>query len=165
MSIVDGRQPPDPACRRFGDRPVRVRLLLALAVGTVALASPPAPAGELGGAAPGDQAAAPARPMAGPESAPAPAAPGAGMTIHLDPQTGALAKPRPGLHLLPLSPAEANALSTSHVGLVEAASPVPGGGVIVDLLGRFRSPLVGTVGADGAVTIRHLDGPAPAGAR
>jgi hypothetical protein len=64
-----------------------------------------------------------------------------------------------------LSPAEANALSTSHLGLVQVPSPVRGGGVIVDLQGRFRAPLLATVGEGGQVAIRHLDhvdGPEPA---
>jgi len=33
---------------------------------------------------------------------------------------------------------------------------VPGGGVKVDLQGRFRSPLIATVGADGKLKTQHL---------
>jgi hypothetical protein len=58
---------------------------------------------------------------------------------------------------LQLPPSLLNALSTSHQGLVEAPSPVPGGGVMVDLQGRFRSMLFATIGPDGRVKIMHLD--------
>jgi hypothetical protein len=49
-----------------------------------------------------------------------------------------------------------DALSTSSEGLVETLSPVPGGGVKVDLQGRFRSPLIATQDAEGKITIQHL---------
>jgi hypothetical protein len=81
-----------------------------------------------------------------------------GMTIHIDPLTGALLKePAPRSLPLQLPPSLLNALSTSHQGLVEAPSPVPGGGVMVDLQGRFRSMLFATIGPDGRVKIMHLD--------
>ena len=41
----------------------------------------------------------------------------------------------------------------------EVPSSVPGGGVKVDLQGRFQSPLVGTIDADGKVKMQHLDEP------
>jgi hypothetical protein len=58
---------------------------------------------------------------------------------------------------LVLSPAEQNAFSTSHQGLVEVPSPVSGGGVIVNLQGRFQQPLSATIDDAGRLTIRHLD--------
>jgi len=80
-----------------------------------------------------------------------------GMRVHIDPQTGRLTtKPGAGIPLQ-LSPAEVNALSTSHHGLVEALSPRQRGGVFINLQGRFQSPLVATVDEMGKVTIRHLD--------
>jgi hypothetical protein len=86
-----------------------------------------------------------------------------GMIIHIDPQTGAiLDAPAPGSVPLQMTPDLLNALSTSHQGLVEAPSPVLGGGIIVDLQGRFMSPLVGTIDADGNLRIQHLHRP-PAG--
>jgi hypothetical protein len=89
-------------------------------------------------------------PAAVPGSAP-------GMMIHVDPKTGAILKgPAPGSVPFQMSPELQNALSTSHQGLAEVPSPAPGGGVKVDLQGRFRSPLVGTVDADGNVKIQHL---------
>ena len=82
---------------------------------------------------------------------------GAGMTIYIDPQTGAIrSDPAPGTEPLQLSPEERNALSTSQEGLVEVPSPVPGGGSKVDLQGRFQSPLIGTIDANGKFKMQHL---------
>jgi len=103
---------------------------------------------------------------AGPASADDQAAPqlAPGMMIHIDPKTGAiLDAPAPGSVPMQMTPDLANALSTSHQGLVETPSPVPGGGVIVDLQGRFLSPLVGTIDADGNLKIQHLHRPSAAG--
>jgi hypothetical protein len=81
----------------------------------------------------------------------------AGMRIYRDPETGELGDP----------PAEAPAqvtlppddpLSTSSEGLVQTPSPVPGGGVMLHLQGRFRSPLIATQDAEGKITIQHLPG-------
>jgi hypothetical protein len=77
------------------------------------------------------------------------------MRIYRDPVTGELVDP----------PAEApdqvslppdDALSTSSEGLMETPSPVPGGGIMVDLQGRFRSPLVAKQDAEGKIKIQHL---------
>ena len=81
-----------------------------------------------------------------------------GMTIYIDPETGAFLKePAPGHEPLQLTPQLQNALSTSDSGLVEVPSPVPGGGVMIDLQGRFQSPLVGTIDANGKVKMQHLN--------
>lgn len=86
-----------------------------------------------------------------------------GMTIHVDPQTGTILRsPAPGAHPLQLAPAAEGALSTSHQGLVEVSAPRPGGGVKIDLQGRFLSPLFATIDAAGNVKIRHLDHESPA---
>ena len=98
---------------------------------------------------------------AGPQTGENPAAGtegASGMTIHIDPQTGAILKePAPGAVPLKLTPQLKNALSKSHEGLVETPSSVPGGGVKVDLQGRFQSPLVVTIDAEGKVKLQHLD--------
>jgi hypothetical protein len=87
------------------------------------------------------------------------ASPGAsGFRVHIDPQTGRLLRePAPGSAPLQLSPREQNALSTSHQGLTEVTSTVPGGGVKIDLQGRFRSPLIATIDAKGKVRTQHVD--------
>ena len=71
----------------------------------------------------------------------------AGQMIHADPATGARTAG-------PVNPDEAAAaltnnpaLSTSQEGLHE--EPAPGGGVMIDLQGRFRSAAEATIGADG----------------
>jgi hypothetical protein len=80
-----------------------------------------------------------------------------GMTIYIDAQTGALLKePAPGAVPLQLTPELQNAFSTSDQGLVEVPSSVPGGGVRMDLQGRFRSPLLATTDAHGKLKILHL---------
>jgi hypothetical protein len=84
--------------------------------------------------------------------------------IYIDPQTGAiLPEPAPGSVPLQLSPQQQNAFSTSHEGLVEVPSAVPGGGFKLDLQGRFQSPLIGTVDANGKVRIHHLGEPPESG--
>jgi hypothetical protein len=84
-------------------------------------------------------------------------APTAGMTIHIDPQTGAILEgPAPGSVPMQMSPDLMNALSTSHAGLLEVPSHVPGGGVIVDLQGRFQNPLIGTIDSSGKLKVQHL---------
>jgi hypothetical protein len=78
-----------------------------------------------------------------------------GATVYANPQTGAITKdPTPGAHPLTLSPATQNAASTSHEGLV--AVQESDGSVTLDLQGRFRSPLVGSVDANGQPRVQHL---------
>jgi hypothetical protein len=80
-----------------------------------------------------------------------------GMTVHIDPKTGAILKEAaPGSVPLQLTPQLRNALSTSHQGLVEEPSTVPGGGVKLDLQGRFQNPVIVTTDADGKVKLQHL---------
>jgi hypothetical protein len=79
------------------------------------------------------------------------------MVIYIDPQTGAIRNtPTPGTVPVQLTPQLQNALSTSHQGLTESPNPVPGGGVKVDLQGRFQSPLVATIDANGKLKVQHL---------
>ena len=97
------------------------------------------------------------KPAAIPEGAP-------GMMIYIDPQTGAIRPdPAPGTAPLQLTPQLRDAFSTSHQGLVEVPSSVPGGGVKLDLQGRFQSPLVVTIDADGKVKMQHLGAPPESG--
>ena len=110
---------------------------LLVAVGSFAVVAPPVLSGE-------------SQPAAVSEGA-------AGMTIYVDPQTGAiLREPAPGAVPLQLTPQLRNSLSTSHQGLVETPSSVAGGGVKLDLQGRFQNPLIVTIDADGNVRTRHL---------
>jgi hypothetical protein len=80
-----------------------------------------------------------------------------GMRVYIDPQTGAiLSEPAPGTVPLQLTPQEQNSFSTSSQGLVQVPSSVPGGGVILDLQGRFQSPLIVTIDANGKTKMQHL---------
>lgn len=82
------------------------------------------------------------------DAAPDAAAPlSAGQWVHIDPKTGARVVPPAAVAV----PAPHPAFSTSHEGLVE--QPAPGGGVMVDLQGRFRSAATATVGADGHAAV------------
>jgi hypothetical protein len=85
-------------------------------------------------------------------------APGS-LRVYVNPRTGEiLREPAPGTTPMTLSPQEQAAASTSHQGLVEVPSTAPGGGVKIDLQGRFRSPLVATIGPDGKTRTFHLGG-------
>lgn len=91
------------------------------------------------------------KPTAVPEST-------SGMMIFIDPETGAFLKePAPGHEPLQLTPELQNALSTSDSGLVEVQSSVPGGGVMLDLQGRFQNPLIITIDANGKLKTQHLN--------
>jgi len=80
----------------------------------------------------------------------------AGLVVYIDPVTGAiLGQPAPGATPLPLSPEVSEALSTSSAGLVSV--PLPGGGFMIDLQGRFQSPMMATIDAYGVVRTQHLD--------
>ena len=73
------------------------------------------------------------------------APPSASMRAHVDPNTGAIVTAPVG----PSTPAQIPpAASHSTEGLVE--KPAPGGGVMLDLQGRFLSPMTATVAPDGA---------------
>ena len=88
----------------------------------------------------------------------------AGMTVYIDPQTGAiLSEPAPRSAPLRITPQERNAASTSHLGLTQEPASVPGGGVKLDLQGRFQSPMVVTIDANGTAKVRHLDELPPGG--
>lgn len=50
---------------------------------------------------------------------------------------------------------EETGFNISSEGLTETPSSVEGGGVQVDLQGRFRSPRTATIGPDGKVRIGH----------
>jgi hypothetical protein len=74
---------------------------------------------------------------------------------YIDPETGEFITPEeaevlPEKKLIP--PA---AYSTSQEGLEERPSSVPGGGIMVDLKGRFQSPLTATIDSSGGIKIEH----------
>ena len=90
-----------------------------------------------------------------------------GMTVYVDRKTGGFSSvPTPGSTPLRISPELRNALSTSHRGLVQRKSTVPGGGYVLDHRGRFQSAMVAVLGEDGKPRIACVSSiagaPAPA---
>ena len=75
-----------------------------------------------------------------------------GMRVHVDPRTGRPTSAPDAASRQMLEDAMrremGDALSTSSDGLVEVASPVPGGGVMINLQGRFQSASVASVDGD-----------------
>lgn len=124
-----------PNCRIAAGLPAAL-LLLALAVPATA-AEAPKPAAARAKRASAAKPAPAANSV--PAAAPAPAKPlppaAAGMVVGIDPETGVLG-PATAAQMLELFPEEANALSRSTEGLVPRA--LPGGGVLLDLGGRFQ---------------------------
>lgn len=74
-----------------------------------------------------------------------------GMRVYRDPQTGRLGPPPAGLVPPGLTTAEQRMLNRSDQGL--QSRTLSGGGVAVDLQGRYRSMAVATVGADGQAAV------------
>lgn len=99
----------------------------------------------------GEKPVASATPAAMPETAPQTPAASQGMRVYRDPQTGQLGAPPPGVQPPGLSVAEQHSLNRSDRGL--HARTLPGGGVAVDLQGRYQSMAVATVGADGQAAV------------
>jgi hypothetical protein len=129
----------------------RIALVIIIAGGVVALA-----AWQL---APGDSAHATIRSAHSPVAQTASATPtpynNAGYVVHFD-EHGNIVE-----EVSPQSEAEFNAqlnevINTSSEGLVEKASPAPGGGTMVDLQGRFQSAATATVDKNGKVVVPCL---------
>jgi hypothetical protein len=72
-----------------------------------------------------------------------------GMRVYIDPKTGEPTTPPPGA-AVEAAPA---VQQRSGEGLVE--EPAPGGGVMMDLKGRFKTPLGVTVDPDGRTRVGH----------
>ncbi len=80
------------------------------------------------------------------------------MKVFIDPETGEfIASPSKEPSTDKKRVPEA-AYSTSHEGLVETPSETPGGGMMIDLQGRFRNPLTATRDKDGNLIIQHPAG-------
>jgi len=78
----------------------------------------------------------------------------AAQRVRIDPATGKLMQGPTGMTASQRANARA-AFDTSDEGLEEVVSPIRGGGVTVDLEGRFRSPLTATAGEDGEPVTSH----------
>lgn len=82
----------------------------------------------------------------------------AGMRVYRDPKTGKFGVPPPSSAARRRAPTLQQALSRSHEGLEEVYNDGPGGGVFVDLRGRFLAPVVARKGPDGKVSVECLHG-------
>jgi len=75
--------------------------------------------------------------------------------VHIDPQTGRIitppTTPLPGQ--VPQSPLDT--VKQPLPQLQQTLSPVPGGGVMIQLDERFHTPLTATIDADGKVRFEH----------
>jgi hypothetical protein len=77
-----------------------------------------------------------------------------GMKIYIDPRTGNFSDP-PAQELPTASQQSLDASKESSPELRQTLSPRPGGGVMIDLRGRFHGPLTATRKPDGKVSIEH----------
>lgn len=78
-----------------------------------------------------------------------------GIIVHIDPKTGKVKSPAPGElpdHILKPPP---DAVKKPPQPLRETLSPVPGGGVVIELDDRFQTPLSATIDAGGKVRFEH----------
>ena len=84
----------------------------------------------------------------------------AGFVVHIDPATGRVVEPSQHTVAVTIDEQRSDRLSTSSEGLVEQPSPVPGGGTMVDLQGRFRNTFVAAVDDSGRVSATCISGSA-----
>jgi hypothetical protein len=88
----------------------------------------------------------------------------AGMKVYIDPETGEFLDAPPEKKTAEIQRADEEAISTSHEGLEQREVDMPGGGVMIDLKGRFRHYQTATKDADGNIIIRCTPNePAPTG--
>jgi len=77
------------------------------------------------------------------------------MVVHIDPKTGEIITP-PASALSGQGPRQpVDASKKPPAELRETLSPVPGGGVMIPLDGRFDTPLSATIDTDGKVRFEH----------
>lgn len=77
------------------------------------------------------------------------------LRVYIDPETGEFITPPEREVPAERKMAPPATFSTSQEGLEERPSPVPGGGTMVDLKGRFQSPLTATIDGNGKTKIEH----------
>lgn len=78
-----------------------------------------------------------------------------GMKIFVDPKTGEMSKPAPQPVLPEATQRSFEAVKEPLPELLEMPSPRPGGGIMIDLKGQFRTPLKASRDADGKLSIKH----------
>ena len=77
-----------------------------------------------------------------------------GVIVHIDPKTGEIITPPKGVPgEVPQPPVDTT--KKPQPELRQVPSPVPGGGVIIELDERFQTPLTATMDPDGNVKLEH----------
>jgi hypothetical protein len=84
--------------------------------------------------------------------------PGIAQRAYIDPETGEFVNPPEHETPAASKSIQPSALSISAETMEEASSPVPGGGVMIDLKGRYQHSVSATVEADGKATVEHPTG-------
>jgi hypothetical protein len=74
---------------------------------------------------------------------------------NVDPETGEWVGPPEHDGPVDAGPIEASDLSKSAEKMEEKSSPVPGGGMMIDLKGRFQSHISATIESNGKTKIEH----------
>ncbi|MDX2451625.1 hypothetical protein [Desulfosarcina sp.] len=80
---------------------------------------------------------------------------GTAQRAYIDPETGELVSPPEQETPAASESIQPSAFSISAETMEEASSPVPGGGMMIDLKGRFQSPIAATVEGKGKTMIEH----------
>lgn len=75
--------------------------------------------------------------------------------VNIDPETGQFVSPPEHDVAAANQTSEPSALSSSVEKMEEHPSPVPGGGMMIDLRGRFQSPMSATIEGNGNTEIEH----------
>jgi hypothetical protein len=75
--------------------------------------------------------------------------------VTIDPETGEFVSPPEHQTLAADESIQPSAFSIRAEMMEEEPSPVPEGGVMIDLKGRFKSPVRATIEANGKTTIEH----------
>ena len=82
---------------------------------------------------------------------------GHSLKVYINPYTGEFITPEQAEALSLEKSVKSTADAASHEELTESQSPVPDGGTMIDLKGRFQSPLNCTIESNGEIKIEHKD--------
>jgi len=78
-----------------------------------------------------------------------------GIIVHIDPKTGEIIIPPARALPGPVAQPPVDAIKKPLAEPRETPSPVPGGGVMIDLDERFQTPLSATIDTEGKVRFQH----------
>jgi len=75
--------------------------------------------------------------------------------VHIDPKTGRIVAPSPAALSGEVAQPSVGTAQKSPAELRETLSPVPGGGVVIELDERFMTPLTATIDSEGKLHVEH----------